>query len=442
MKTTLIGAGFAALAATGVSAGGIERAANDYGILFSEGQQLNFSVSFVNPTVSGDYDAALGGGSTGNMSGSYVTVSAGYKMDLGENLSFGLYRNNAYGADASYTQGFYTGLRARWQSDATSLVARYGIGERFSVYGGLRAVRSSATIAIPDQMIRASTQRGIVEQSSAAAGAQLDAAGTSTYLAGARTQLEAGLTQATNAGLSAGDAQFDALQAQLTQVLQTQALLGATNAAPVGTFQYTADGARRTDYGYVAGVAYEIPDIALRVALTYESEIEHEFDTTEALPAFGIPGSSKTKVTMPQSVSLDFQTGVAPGTLVFGKVKWTEWSKWEVRTPGYESVTGSEVTGLENDVFTYNLGIGRQFNEKLWGFAQVTYEKSNGGVASRLAPTDGSFGFGIGGQYTDGNMKVRGGAQYVSLGDATDGSGTEFTGNSAIGVGLQVSFSF
>ena len=29
--------------------------------------------------------------------------------------------------------------------------------------------------------------------------------------------------------------------------------------------------------GYVFGAAYQIPDIALKVALTYESEIEHEF---------------------------------------------------------------------------------------------------------------------------------------------------------------------
>jgi long-subunit fatty acid transport protein len=415
MKKTLMGAGLAALAATGVSAAGIERSSNDYGVLFAEGSQLSFGLSFVKPRVSGDYPAALGGGSTGNMANSYTTLSAAYKMDLGEKLSLGLYLNDGYGADASYTQGFYTGLQARWDSNQTAIIGRYAITDRVSVYGGARAVNSSATIAIPDQMIRASTQAAILEQTG------------QTTVAAADTAL----------------ANFITLTGDPTgELAQTRALLGATVAAPVGSFQYDADGAGTTDYGYVAGVAYEIPDIALRVALTYESAIEHEFDTTESLPVFGIPGSSQTKVTMPQSVTLDFQTGVAAGTLVFGKIKWTEWSEWEVRTPGYESVTGGNVTGLDNDTISYNLGIGRQFNDRLSGFAQMSYEKANGGIASRLAPTDGSFGLGIGGQYTLDDMKLRAGVQYVKLGDATDGSGVEFSGNSALGFGFQVSFSF
>ena len=66
MKKTLMGAGLAALAATGVSAAGIERSSNDYGVLFAEGSQLSFGLSFVKPRVSGDYPAALGGGSTGS----------------------------------------------------------------------------------------------------------------------------------------------------------------------------------------------------------------------------------------------------------------------------------------------------------------------------------------------------------------------------------------
>ena len=349
------------------------------------------------------------------MANSYTTLSAAYKMDLGEKLSLGLYLNDGYGADASYTQGFYTGLQARWDSNQTAIIGRYAITDRVSVYGGARVVNSSATIAIPDQMIRASTQAAILEQTG------------QTTVAAADTAL----------------ANFITLRGDPTgELAQTRALLGATVAAPVGSFQYDADGAGTTDYGYVAGVAYEIPDIALRVALTYESAIEHEFDTTESLPVFGIPGSSQTKVTMPQSVTLDFQTGVAAGTLVFGKIKWTEWSEWEVRTPGYESVTGGNVTGLDNDTISYNLGIGRQFNDRLSGFAQMSYEKANGGIASRLAPTDGSFGLGIGGQYTLDDMKLRAGVQYVKLGDATDGSGVEFSGNSALGFGFQVSFSF
>ena len=39
-------------------------------------------------------------------------------------------------------------------------------------------------------------------------------------------------------------------------------------------------------------------------------------------------------------------------------------------------------------------------------------------------------------------MKLTGGIEYVELGDAVDGSGVEFSGNKAVGVGVQVQFSF
>ena len=49
------------------------------------------------------------------------------------------------------------------------------------------------------------------------------------------------------------------------------------------TFSYLLDDAQSdTGYGYMLGAAYEIPDIALRVALTYFSEIDVDFDAREA----------------------------------------------------------------------------------------------------------------------------------------------------------------
>ena len=50
---------------------------------------------------------------------------------------------------------------------------------------------------------------------------------------------------------------------------------------PIGP--YTASAASDSQLGYVVGAAYEIPDIALRVGLTYESSITHSFATASAL---------------------------------------------------------------------------------------------------------------------------------------------------------------
>jgi len=212
--------------------------------------------------------------------------------------------------------------------------------------------------------------------------------------------------------------------------------------APIGP--YIADAASDSQLGYLIGAAYEIPDIALRGSLTYQSSITHSFDTTESFGGVfgGVEQTGQTEIILPQSVTLDFQTGIAANTLLFGSVKWTEWSQWHVRPPYYDGTIGEEVTGFDNDVITYQLGIGRKINDKLSVFARASYEEAKGGEASRLAPTDGMQSIGIGGSWTQGNMKITGGVEYVRLGDAVDASGTSFTGNTAKGVGLTVEFAF
>lgn len=204
---------------------------------------------------------------------------------------------------------------------------------------------------------------------------------------------------------------------------------------------YTAEGTTG-DLGYIVGAAFEKPEIALRVSLTYESAITHKFPTTETWAALGGTISTTTEIEMPQTLALDFQSGIAKDTLVFGGIRWAEWSAWHVSPPGYSGVAGDEITGFDNDVITYQLGVGRRVNENLSVFARVGYEKSNGGVASRLAPTDGSKSIGIGGSYTFDNVKVTAGLEYAKLGDAADASTTQFQNNEAIGFGINVGFRF
>ncbi|WP_341365741.1 outer membrane beta-barrel protein [Yoonia sp. BS5-3] len=204
---------------------------------------------------------------------------------------------------------------------------------------------------------------------------------------------------------------------------------------------YTAETETNTQVGYVLGAAYEMPEIALRVSLTYESGVTHDFETSEAFVGVSTLDST-TDIELPQSVALDFQTGVAVDTLVFGSIRWAEWSVWEVRPALYEGATGDRVTGIDDDVFTYQLGVGRRINDDLSVFGRVTFEDATGGEASRLAPTDGSTSYGIGGSYTVNDVKFTGGIEYAVVGDATDGSGVEFADNSAIAVGLSIGYSF
>ena len=221
----------------------------------------------------------------------------------------------------------------------------------------------------------------------------------------------------------------------------------------LGGSSYQAVADSNSQMGYLIVAAYEKPEIALRASLTYQSAITHDFATSELFSGGGgedtkaaapIPGgiNTVTNITLPQSLTLDVQSGIAANTLLFGSVKWSGWSKWHVDPAVYRGATGQEVTGFDNDVITYQLGIGRKINDNLSVFARLGYEAATGGEASRLSPTDGMQSIGVGGSWTKNNMKVTGGVEYVKLGDAVDGSGTRFSGNSAVGVGLSVDFAF
>lgn len=209
---------------------------------------------------------------------------------------------------------------------------------------------------------------------------------------------------------------------------------------------YSVDLASDTAFGYVVGAAYEIPDIALRVALTYSSAITHEFDTVEMIGAATV-GTSPTEVTTPQSINLDFQTGVAEGTLVFGSIRWVEWSGFRLDPAFFVGAAGGGLIDLDNST-TYTLGIGRRINDTWSGAFSVSYEAEGDPLVSPLAPTNGRLGATLAAIYTNGDMKISTGINYTSVGDSTPETGTPdmaraiFAGNSAFGIGVKVGYSF
>lgn len=416
-------AGAALLLTTSLAqAGGLDRGSNAYSVLFEEGNYVQLSFSSASPEVSGDYPDPSLGDSTGNMAESYSGAGFALKYAVNDKLDFGLFLNQPYGANAAYEGGFYDGLTADWGSEQLSLVAKYEVAPGISVYGGLRAIRSKAEITIPDQLIRS----GVIGQIPAPIAGALPPPGTApgdvgAFIAGADLGAIPGITAEQVATL-------------------TNAIGLATS--PLTALDYSATTSSDTQVGYIVGAAYERPEIALRVALTYESGVTHEFESDETLPAVAVGSEGTFEIELPQSVALDFQSGIAADTLAFGSIKWTEWSVWDVRPSLYEAVTGGSVTGLDNDVITYRAGLGRRLSDELSVFGRVTYEKANGGVASRLAPTDGSISYGIGGSYTMDNIEITGGVEYAILGDAEDGTPVDFSDNSALGFGLSVGFSF
>ena len=207
---------------------------------------------------------------------------------------------------------------------------------------------------------------------------------------------------------------------------------------------YTLDMSKASGTGYLAGVAYEIPDIALRVSLTYNSAIESTHTYTEPGPTV----TSET-VTAPKSWHLEAQSGIAEDTLLFGSVRWVNWSAFSATPPVYAGATGgSSILSYANDATTYTLGVGRRLNENWSVSASARYEKSNGGFASNLSPTDGSTGLTLGARYEKDGMSISGGINYTWIGDAqtvVSAVGpvlSSFTNNYAVGAGVRVGYNF
>ncbi|WP_293572758.1 outer membrane protein transport protein [Phaeobacter sp.] len=201
-------------------------------------------------------------------------------------------------------------------------------------------------------------------------------------------------------------------------------------------------------FGWVAGVAYEIPDIALRAALTYSSEIEHDFSLTETFVTGASAGTS-TKTKTPQSVNLDLQTGIAKDTLLFGGIRWAEHSVTDLVVPGLSAQAGRSIDLIDlDDSVTYTLGVGRKFNENWSGSLAVIYADVDGdNLVSPLAPTHSFEAIRLGIQYTQDKMKISAGIRYTRLGDAVAAPGgqvgvADFVDNDAVSFGLKVGYSF
>ncbi|MTH95219.1 OmpP1/FadL family transporter [Roseibium sp. RKSG952] len=140
-------------------------------------------------------------------------------------------------------------------------------------------------------------------------------------------------------------------------------------------------------FGFRAGAAYEIPEYAMRVQIIYRSEVDHDapgtFYTSDLGQAAGLPGSLPATGygTLPQSIEIYAQTGVAEDWLVFGALQWTQWSE----LPQFDySVQG---LGDGREIFNYSdglvveLGTGHAFTDQLAGFASLTWDQGVGSGA-------------------------------------------------------------
>jgi long-subunit fatty acid transport protein len=233
--------------------------------------------------------------------------------------------------------------------------------------------------------------------------------------------------------------------------------VGASASNPV-VGNYTITSNTDSSMGYVVGAAIEKPEIAMRVAFTYHSKVGHDLAIVEANAA-GVEPSATLSFDTPEAFNLDFQTGVAENTLLFGTIRHVKWTQFALTPSLYKSKTGGALKDFDHNPTTYSIGLGRKLNDQ-WS-AAVTYgtESATGDDGSALGPTDGFNKMGVGVTYSGEKVSLTLGVQKANLGDTTiplkyteapsiatpagrSISKTEMSGNTTLVTALKVGYKF
>lgn len=283
------------------------------------------------------------------------------------------------------------------------------------------------------------------------------------------------------------------------------ALRGTAYNALGTTLAYDADLKNNQEWGWAAGLAFQIPEIALKASLTYRSKIKHKLSADETLAGVdpnlavkggiaaltkagaeaaipvGTPGrdemiagavatavakvpaftDGKTDVHTPQSVNLDLQSGIMADTVAFLNVRWVKWDGFAIRPndfgqaldalstlPGQAALEGGDLVRYDKDQWSVTTGVGRKFTEKWASNVSVGWDSGAGDPVTTLGPTKGYWNVGLGAQYSPApNYFIAGGVKYFWLGDTNaltvaNPNVGEFKDNHAIAYGLKIGYRF
>jgi long-subunit fatty acid transport protein len=402
--------------ATSVGAAGLDRSGQSVSAIFADDGATSLSFGLVMPDVTGtDGDDPTIQYDVGE---NYTQTTFTYTRAINDRFNIAAIVDQPYGANVFYNgsalTGTLAGTGADLSSEALSIVGRYKVSDRFSVFGGVKVQNVRAEVDL-----NGTAYRDAISVAAVARGAGVDSTTLGAALLGDPTAIAA----------LGGLGTVAALGAQVTA--------RATAFAGTGGYQFQMD--TDTQPGFLLGAAYEIPDIAFRLAFTYHFEIDHTSDTTEQI--FGATVNSTVDYKTPQSLNIEFQTGIAKDTLLTASYRWTDFSAVDV----IPTALGSDLVNLD-DGDRYTLGIARRFNENLVGSITLSHEPEGNDLVSPLGPTNGLWGVSIGARYSKDNMNFSGGINYSVLGDAdaevAGQSEAAFRDNSSLAIGFKAEFVF
>ena len=256
------------------------------------------------------------------------------------------------------------------------------------------------------------------------------------------------------------------------QKIEANVKINSKNPQLASVNGYDLNIAKNEAYGYMVGAAYVKPEIGLKAAITYRSEIEHDANYAESMPFINgvntqLPPAlqldatqtRESELTTPQSVNIDFQTGLNKTTLLTAKARWVPWSDFKITPPllnengialnALRGKTVDQVNLLEygDDSYMLEVGLGKRLTPKLAVSGSVGWDSGAGNPVSPLGPTEGYYSVGVGAKYNvTPEWAVSAGAKYLMLGDAEGllaSSGTKigkFEDNDAYIFGMRLSY--
>ena len=416
LKTLTTAMILATVPLTGAFAAALDRSGQSISAFLQPGNYFEAGISVLDPSVSGKVrngyspsaapPSAIGLQNTNlsDMGDDYYFPSAALKLQVTDHFSFGLLYDQPFGADATYSL-----------SDTVS-VAAGGVG---LFHNGTE----STEVEVKTQSI----------------------------------SMIFGYQPTENFNFYAGPV-YQTVEGDV----QLRGLAYGGNATFGG---YNASIKETGDIGWLAGAAFQIPDIALKASVTYRSEIEHSVNVKESFNSAGLfaglnaAPSLNTDITTPQSVNLDFQTGIMANTVAFANVRWVDWSNFSIQPYKFglasknalvQSQSGKpefDLVAYTDDQISATVGVGRKFNDLWAGNVSVGWDSGAGNPVTTLGPVEGFWSVGLGGQYSPAeNYFLQAGVKYFWLGDAKAQTGGtvagDFSDNDAIAYGLKFGYKF
>ncbi|TIE06153.1 transporter [Acinetobacter junii] len=396
------------LPSTSVFAAALDRSGQSIAPFLQAGNYFEAGISVLDPDVSGKDTSQ---NDTGDMANYYYSPNAALKLQATEHFSIGLIYDQPYGANAQYSGKnnfvenrpvpFKGGTSVTVDTEDLNLILGYQPNQNWNIYAGA-----------------------------------------------------------------------------VYQTLNSTVLLRGTSYSAYNGYDFKTG--RDEAVGWLVGVAYQIPEIALKTSLTYRAKITHEMNAYEKHGAAGMTGSAAfdaalnninntqgnlTEITTPQSVNLDFQTGIMANTVAFANLRWVNWKDFSIRPYKFGAASvlapvvnktgkkdGFDLVAYTEDQYSITAGVGRKVNDHWAGNVSIGWDSGAGNPVTTLGPTEGYWNVGLGIQYSPApNYFIAGGVKYFWLGDAKAQSGSqfntpnyvaEFENNDAIAYGMKIGYKF